>query len=337
MAHANLLFPSNRVANQLIAGVPAAVRAVLALKEGGQIRDGEDVLITAKDGWAPSNWSRREFARLLPAIRYDSSTDTSAARPVMAEPIDPVQLLCGETTGSAKNALNQLSRDIVAATGKPSDGLVSRHLNRPVSRSISRLLLKIPGVTPIHATGLAAFTAVLMAGCLVFGGAWGLIAGALLFHAASVIDGVDGEIARATKRSSQFGAKLDTIVDGITNLAFLTLASLNLWLQGQVEAASYGAVGLAILATGLTALGLRSIAMGGPFTFDAVKNNFNARPSRLTNTLAAITSRDVYALVFALTFAFGFEKWMLLFFACAAAIWLVTVLTVLARTSSRQS
>ena len=95
--------------------------------------------------------------------------------------------------------------------------------------------------------------------------------------------------------------------------------------------------GLGLLAVGLTALGLRSIALGGPFTFDVVKNNFNARPSRIKNTLAAITSRDVYAAVFALTFALGFAEWMLLLFACAAAIWLVTILTVLVKTRARQS
>lgn len=176
-----------------------------------------------------------------------------------------------------------------------------------------------------------------MALCLLFGGANGLIAGAILFHAASVIDGVDGEIARATKRSSEFGAKLDTIIDGITNLAFLSLASLNLWLQGEIQAATYGATGLTLLAAGLTALGLRSLAMGGPFTFDVVKNNFHSRPSRITSVLAAITSRDVYAAIFALTFALGFAEWMLLIFVCAAGIWLITISTVLIRTRVRSS
>ena len=313
------------------------------------------VIVAVPGGWEASNRAKSEFARLLPDVRIALGDPDKGDLPPQSPIMDGISVLCGEPVVLANGEavahwledkqqskgdirlLNKIGSDIVNATGKPSDGLVSRTLNRPISRAMSKALLKIPGITPFHGTILAALTAVAMAACLLFGGAVGLIAGAILFHAASVIDGVDGEIARATKRSSQFGAKLDTIVDGITNLAFLSLASLNLWWQGEVDAATYGAVGLGLLSIGLTALALRSIAMGGPFTFDAVKNNFNSKPSRIKNTLAAITSRDVYAAVFALAFALGLGEWMLLIFAIAAGIWLVTVLTVLGTTSARQS
>lgn len=350
MAKAILLFSSNAHANHLIAGIPAAVRAAVIAHQSEELGSSDIVIVAVPGGWDASAWAKSEFARLLPDVRIAIGDPQDNNLPAQSPVMDGVSVLCGEPVvlansdavaqwlddGHAKpdqtRLLNRIGSDIIRATGKRSDGLVSRYLNRPISRSISKVLLKFPGVTPMHATALAAFTGVLMALALIFGGAGGLIAGALLFHAASVIDGVDGEIARATRRSSEFGAKLDTIIDGITNLAFLSLASLNLWLQGEVEAATYGAVGLGILAFGLTALGLRSVAMGGPFTFDAVKNNFHARPSNITSFLAAITSRDVYAAVFALTFALGFAEWMLLVFASAAAIWLVTVLIVLVRT-----
>jgi len=354
LARAVLLFSSNAHANRLVAGVPAAVRAALILCQSEEFAGSNAIIVAIPGGWKATHWARSEFARLLPEVRVAMGDPQEDNLPEGSRILDAISVLCGEPvilvnreavrqwlveqeeeTGQVAK-LAAVGADIVKATGKTSDGLVSRYLNRPVSRAISRLLLKFPGVTPIHATGLAAFTAVLMAGCLLFGGANGLIAGALLFHAASVIDGVDGEIARATKRSSEFGAKLDTIIDGITNLAFLCLASLNLWWQGEVQAASYGVIGLALLAVGLTALGLRSIAMGGPFTFDAVKNNFNARPSKITSALAAITSRDVYAAIFALTFALGFAEWMLLIFMGAVGIWLVTVLIVLMETRPRR-
>lgn len=355
MARAVLLFSSNGHANHLVAGIPAAVRAAVLICRSAEFAESDAIIVAAPGGWTASKWARKEFARLLPEVRIAIGDPDKNQLPEGVPVLDAISVLCGEpvvlvnqdaatqwlTEQAQKTGqiaqLNAIGTGIIKATGKPSDGLVSRYLNRPISRSISKLLLKIPGVTPLHATGLAAFTAVLMAVCLLFGGEYGLIAGALLFHAASVIDGVDGEIARATKRSSEFGAKLDTIIDGITNLSFLCLASLNLWWQGEVEAASYGAIGLALLATGLTALGLRSIAMGGPFTFDAVKNDFNARPSKITSALAAISSRDVYAAVFALAFALGFAEWMLLIFACAAGVWLVTVSLVLLRSRSRKA
>lgn len=355
MARAVLLFSSTAHANHLVAGIPAAVRAAVIVHHSEELAASDAIVIAVPGGWEASSWAKSEFARLLPNVRVAIGDPDQANLPADSPIMDAVSLLCGTpivlVNGEAVAhwmeeqsdhratfaTLNAIGSDIVKATGKVSDGFVSRYLNRPISQVISKVLLKIPGVTPFHATGLAAFTGVLMAACLLFGGAIGLIVGALLFHAASVIDGVDGEIARSTKRSSQFGAKLDTIIDGITNLAFLSLASVNLWWQGETQAATYGAVGLAILATGLTALGLRSIAMGGPFTFDAVKNNFHARPSKITSILAALTSRDVYAAVFALTFALGFAQWMLLFFACATAIWLVTVALVLLKTRARQS
>jgi CDP-L-myo-inositol myo-inositolphosphotransferase len=225
--------------------------------------------------------------------------------------------------------LKALHASIIKSTGKQSDGLVSRYLNRPISRSISSVLLRFRSVRPIHATGLAALTGVLMAISLLFGGSEGLILGAFLFQAASVIDGVDGEMARATLRSSDFGAKLDTVTDGLTNLAFVAFASLNLWWQGERDAATYGAIGLALLILGLTMLGLKSLAQGGPFTFDFVKNRFHASQSAIASKLAVLTSRDVYAALFAITFVVGLAEWMLLAFAVAAGVWLATITVVL--------
>lgn len=355
MARAVLLFYSNAHANHLVAGIPAAVRAAVILYQSEELAGSDAIIVAVPGGWEPSSWAKSEFTRLLPDVRIAIGDTQKNSLPAAVPVMDAVSVLQGEPIVLVNNeaiahwveegthrqnhmtTMRVIGSDIIKATGKTSDGLVSRYLNRPISRAISHLLLRFPGVTPFHATALAAFTGLLMAACLLLGGATGLIAGAILFHAASVIDGVDGEIARATRRSSQFGAKLDTIIDAITNLAFLSLASLNLYWQGETEAASYGAIGLGLLAIGLTALGLRSIAMGGPFTFDVVKNNFNARPSKITSLLAGITSRDVYALVFALTFAIGFAKWMLLIFAGAVGIWLVTISTVLFRTRARQS
>ncbi|MEO1222192.1 MAG: CDP-alcohol phosphatidyltransferase family protein [Pseudomonadota bacterium] len=355
MARAVLLFSSNAHANRLVAGIPAAVRGAVLLHRNDDFAGSDAIIVSAPGGWKATDWARDEWKRLLPNVPVASSDPHKEEYPAGTPVMDAVSVLSGEPVVLANREavvhwldegaqprdelarLSAIGSDIVKATGKPTDGVVSRYLNRPISQWLSKLLLKIPGVTPFHATGLAAFTAVLMAACLLFGGANGLIAGAILFHAASVIDGVDGEIARATRRSSKFGAKLDTITDGITNLAFLCLSSLNLYWQGELQAASYGAIGLGLLAIGLTALGLRSVAMGGPFTFDAVKNNFRSRPSKITTTLAAITSRDLYAAIFALTFALGFAEWMLLIFACAVGIWLITISAVLLQTRSLAS
>ena len=60
------------------------------------------------------------------------------------------------------------------------------------------------------------------------GGEAGLVLGGLLFHAASVLDGVDGEMARATLRTSPSGATLDSAVDLATNFLFLAGITVHL-------------------------------------------------------------------------------------------------------------
>src|SRR3954451_1398477 len=84
------------------------------------------------------------------------------------------------------------------APANTGDGIVSRRFNRPVSQAISRRLLRFEGIRPWHMTVVTAAIAVAMVVAL-FGKSYGaLVVAGLLFHLASVVDGVDGEIARAT-------------------------------------------------------------------------------------------------------------------------------------------
>ena len=57
----------------------------------------------------------------------------------------------------------------------------------------------------------------------------GFAAGGVLFHAASVLDGVDGEVARLTFRSSRRGQWLDTIADDASNLVYFAGLTVGVW------------------------------------------------------------------------------------------------------------
>ncbi len=96
--------------------------------------------------------------------------------------------------------------------GKTSDGPVSRHLNRPVSRWLTRYLVRTP-VTPnqisLASLGLSCLAAVLFA----VGGYPALVAGGVIAQLASIIDGCDGEIARLKRLQSDFGGWFDAILD----------------------------------------------------------------------------------------------------------------------------
>jgi 1L-myo-inositol 1-phosphate cytidylyltransferase / CDP-L-myo-inositol myo-inositolphosphotransferase len=107
--------------------------------------------------------------------------------------------------------------------GKDSDGPVSRWLNRPLSTRTSMVLARLrpdPDVVSLAAFALGIAGAVLLA-------AGQGIAGALLVHASSVADGVDGEVARLQLRGRPQGALLDGVLDRVGDAAIL--AGLGLW------------------------------------------------------------------------------------------------------------
>ncbi len=119
-----------------------------------------------------------------------------------------------------------LARDL----GKPQDGWVARHIDRRISTRITRFLLRF-GVRPLFAT-LGAFLFAL-AGCVVLlrGDYLSVLVGTLLFYAFSVLDGCDGEIARALYIDSPAGARIDFVFDTIANVLFV--ASLGAGLAAQ--------------------------------------------------------------------------------------------------------
>ncbi|MFC4256581.1 hypothetical protein GRI97_09360 [Altererythrobacter xixiisoli] len=323
---------------------------------GGSGDGADKYTIAVPGGWSPSEWSRSELARLAPMLDVDIadlnaiSTDSHAlfvdgesligADDIGEALIRPaVHGRTGMAGGSQKALeahgiarLKQASRSIVAATGKAGDGIVSRYINRPISQAISLRLLRIPGISPMHATCGTAALGLGMATCLFFGGDAGLIAGAFLFQAASIFDGVDGEIARATFRTSRRGAMLDSLIDAATNLAFIAGLTFNLWHQGFTRAAAFGAIGLVLLATGLLLIGRRARALNDSFTFDAVKHHFRGRQSIIMKWLTWITMRDFFAAAGAVLILIDLAPHALVAFAVVAIGWFFVTIATLFRT-----
>lgn len=344
-----LHFTDKTTASYLVAGIPAAARAVHQVALAAREEDGIDCCIIAvRGGWQPSQWCWSELARLAPglAIRIvdgdamvggDSLVHVAGEELLSARAIlDHLQSVRQRSAGwvfpaqATIGMLKQKGNAIVASTAKPADGIVSRYINRPVSRLLSRLVLRLPGITPNHATVVAALLGIAMAGFLFFGGITGMYVGAVLFQIASIVDGVDGEIARATFRSSRLGAMLDSLTDAATNLAFFAGLSVNLLMQGDKVGASAGFTGLIILSLGMTLVGLRARQSEGPFTFDAVKDHFGTRPTRLKQWLTWLTMRDFYAAAAAVCVLAGLATPMLVVFAAAASIWFLVTVRVLA-------
>ncbi|MEO8540758.1 MAG: CDP-alcohol phosphatidyltransferase family protein [bacterium] len=97
------------------------------------------------------------------------------------------------------------------------DGIVSRYLNRPLSRPAARALTRTP-VTPNAVTSFTLLLA-LATGVMISAG-WN-IAGGIAIQAVSVIDGVDGELARLKDRATRFGGVFDAVTDRYADAAML--------------------------------------------------------------------------------------------------------------------
>ncbi len=124
-------------------------------------------------------------------------------------------------------------RRFLAESGKSQDGLVSRYVNRPLSRALSRWLLKLPIRPTTWSLGI--FILPLVAcGFFLRGTTIGFIIGCAIFQLYSILDGCDGEIARAKFLQSESGRRIDSFCDLLGNI--LLALSLGIGLTRQVLA-----------------------------------------------------------------------------------------------------
>ena len=96
------------------------------------------------------------------------------------------------------------------------DGFISRHLNRKISLLISEKL--VDRIDPIHAT-IISFLVGILSSLVVF---FNVPLSGIIYQISSILDGVDGEIARAAMKTSKNGGWLDSILDRYVDFLFLT-------------------------------------------------------------------------------------------------------------------
>ena len=127
------------------------------------------------------------------------------------------------TTRAERKAAARLLYRIIH---KSQDNAITRYLYRPVSFPLTRLLVH----TPVTPNQVSYAVAVLVAfGCWLTarGSMISAIAGTAVVLAASYVDCCDGEIARLKLLSSRFGAWLDTVIDELSQIAYLIALGLH--------------------------------------------------------------------------------------------------------------
>ena len=259
---------------------------------------------------------------------------------------------------AAREEIPTAERWFLAGSGKPQDGFVSKYLNRPISRAISRMLLKTD-VTP-GAWTLAIFT-LAIAGCVLLlrGDYFGFVTGAALFQIFSILDGCDGEMARAKYLESERGRCLDMLGDILGNILFALGLGFGLHQSGDWCYAAEGIVCAALIAAteSLLARGYRGVEGGAASRPDlaiaprpslhgetprgaVVGDRFYARHRALLDHLGLssrgekrlawlfqLTKRDTAILSFLLLAIFGWPQWILHIWIMVSAAMLALTLT----------
>ena len=103
------------------------------------------------------------------------------------------------------------------------DGYISKHINRKASEPVARLLAKT-AITPNQMTWVAFGIALLSFISFIFGQN---IIGGLLVQLSSIVDGIDGSLARLKGMTSKFGGFLDSVLDRYADI--LIVLGLTLW------------------------------------------------------------------------------------------------------------
>jgi 1L-myo-inositol 1-phosphate cytidylyltransferase / CDP-L-myo-inositol myo-inositolphosphotransferase len=199
---------------------------------------------------------------------------------------------------------------------KPQDGFVSRFLNRPISRLITRFLLK----WPIHpSTWTISIFVLPLVSCmfLVRGDYAGLVIGAAIFQAYSILDGCDGEIARAKGLESTFGERLDDFCDSMASILFVIALGFGL------HRSSEGIVCAVFIAANewILRMGKSDVAGSASSELSSVlysRHRGMIEHSGLLNLgetfvwwIVQLTKRDVAVLVFLLLALINLADWIL--------------------------
>jgi len=114
---------------------------------------------------------------------------------------------------------------------KPTDGFISRVLNRPISLRISKRLVNSnisPNTITLISFGISLLSAVLLA----MGSYIMTLIGGILVQINSIVDGCDGEVARLKLRATEYGAWLDAVLDRYSDAFILLGATVGLYKYG---------------------------------------------------------------------------------------------------------
>ncbi|MFN2507458.1 MAG: CDP-alcohol phosphatidyltransferase family protein [Chthoniobacterales bacterium] len=227
---------------------------------------------------------------------------------------------------STRSDIPKCEREFLRDNGKSQDGLASRYVNRPLSRLISRWLLKLP-LQPSTWSVLIFALPICATFFLCRGTYSGFVIGCAIFQLYSILDGCDGEIARAKFLQTEFGRRLDSICDLAGNMLLSVGLGTGLARQAEGPGWFYLMEGVAAAVLTITSEGIlflrRSRGESTPRSArwgDALyqrhhefleRSGFLCIGENLAWWLVQLTKRDMAMLAFLLLALVGWPQWNL--------------------------
>jgi CDP-L-myo-inositol myo-inositolphosphotransferase len=168
---------------------------------------------------------------------------------------------------------------------------------------------------------------------LIRGDYTGFLVGSALFQLVNILDGCDGEIARAKYLDSERGRRLDAFCDFVTNLLFVLCLGIGLLRQPSVSEDTRfvylleSLITFFIMAGGVGRFFMPLLARDTERVASRRQEDFNRAERFLSRTLIdfiyQITQRDVIYFVFLLLAIAGRASWILHIFFVFSVITLL--------------
>ena len=194
--------PTDASLGALVVGADEATTAAAALSDMAQLaRDGGwagDVLDHAAVALVRREVEVAAVAGIGPATRSDADAERQGVEQALAG-LDGARVL-------------------LERANRPDDGFYSTFVLRRLSKPATAAALRL-GLSPNQVSLLSLVIGLGAAGLFWVASSWAVVLGAVLLQVSLVVDCVDGEVARYTRRFSDLGAWLDASTDRVKEYA----------------------------------------------------------------------------------------------------------------------
>jgi phosphatidylglycerophosphate synthase len=268
------------------------------------------------------------FPRPLPipvAFVEPGAAPPEGARRERADVIAGIELV----DDAARRAAEwKLIRGMNKAYEGPVDALINWRFSMRITRALARRSLAL---TPNHVTVLAILVG-LAAALLASRGGYAAvaIAGAML-EANSILDSVDGELARLRFQYSKLGQWLDNLSDEVVDSSFVIgvgWALGGIWLPLALGAAGGRLINAVVLYTDVYRRTGTADAFAFRWWFESAGSSAVELydPRSIATWLRSVGRRDTYVFLWAIACVAGLPYWVVGHAAAIAAVYLVLLL-----------